>query len=110
VISQRIAATDKLVGYTTVCHLEFNYDSVRSVCDLAMKLENPTDGKSLTLLLKEVSQLRLEEFGGGLTQLLYLLIEDIREAQLDRVSYHVKDVERGIFECQCRDIAISESS
>jgi len=109
-VPQRSALTDRLVGYTTVSRLEFTYDSVSSVCNLSLQLENPINSKSLTLMMKEISHLKLQEFGGGLAQLLYLLVEDIREFQLDRVTYRVKDVEREMFECQCRDIIISESN
>ena len=107
---QRNALTDRLFGYTTVIRLEFNYDLVSSVCNLFLQPENPTNGKTLTLLLKEISHLKLQEFGGGLTQLLFILVEDVRELQFDRINYHVKDVERGMFECQCRDIAINDSN
>ena len=105
---QRLAATDKLFGYTTVKDLKFEFDAVRSVCSLALQLENPTSQRVISLVLKEVANLRLKEFGGGLTQLLYLLVEDIRGSQLDRINFQVKDVERGTFECQCRDFEVRE--
>jgi len=56
----------------------------------------------------QVSNLKLQEFGGGLTQLLYLTIEDIQEFQLDRINFRIKDVERGMLQCYCTDFEIRE--
>ena len=105
---KRLSDTDRLFGYTTVRSLEFKFDQVRFVCDVTLHLESPTTSKGLSLLLKEVSGLRLKEFGGGLTQLLFLVIEDVSEAQLDRINFHVKETERGTFECDCRHFEVIE--
>jgi hypothetical protein len=107
---QRLAATDKLFGYTTVNDLKFEFDAARSVCDLTLQLENPSSQKAITLVLKEVANLRLNEFGGGLTQLLLLMIEDVRGLQYDRINFKVKEIERGTFECHCRDFEIREAT
>jgi len=107
-IGKRTATTDQLVGYTTVSRLEFVFDPVRSVCDLSLRLENPSNGKAVALTLNEVANLKLKEFGGGLTQLLYLVVEDVRESQLDRINFRMRDVERETFECHYRRLEISD--
>src|SRR5438045_4082500 len=94
----RDAATAKLFGFTTLKYLGFEFDSARLVCDLTLELQNPASERVLNVILTDVSSLKLKEFGGGLTQLLYLMIEDIRDRQIDRVNFHVKDVERGMLE------------
>jgi hypothetical protein len=105
---QRVSATDRIFGYTTLNGLEFMFDPVRSVCDLTLQLENPSSRKAVTLVLQDVSDLTLREFGGGLTQLLCLVIHDKRELQLDRKNFQIKEVERGTFDCHCKDFEILE--
>src|ERR1700736_4520986 len=96
---KRSAITDVLFGYTGVKRLEFVFHPAYSSYDLCLVLENPLNGKIKGVTLSEVSHLAIREFGGGLTQLLYLMVEDIRDFQLDRVTYRVKDMERNMLEC-----------
>ena len=64
-------ASRRLFGYTRVSSLEFVFDPVRSKCDLTLRLDNPSSGKTLALILSDVSGLRLKEFGGRVPRLRF---------------------------------------
>jgi hypothetical protein len=38
------------------------------------------------------------------------MIEDVRGLQYDRINFKVKEIERGTFECHCRDFEIREAT
>ena len=105
----RSAITDKLFGYTGVNRLEFVFDPSYSVCNLCLELEHPLNGKTIGVIFKSVSHLRIRDFGGGLTQVLHLTVEDVKELQLDRVAYHVKEIERDMLECSCVNIQLIDN-
>jgi len=54
----------------------------------------------------EVGQLCVADLGGGLTQLLGLHVEDVRDNQWDRVSFQVTELERESISFTCKDIRV----
>lgn len=76
--------------------------------DLILILEQEESGKTLRIELRDVSDLRLESFGGGLMQFRLLKIEDVSDRQWDRVRFHISELEDAQFECSCADVAIDD--
>ncbi|MCA9579336.1 MAG: hypothetical protein KC668_28100 [Myxococcales bacterium] len=52
----------------------------------------------------DVSDLRIQGFGGGLTQLMCLRVSDVSELGYDRVRYAVQDLEDGRLALKCDEI------
>jgi hypothetical protein len=76
--------------------------------DLTLVLAEESGALQLRVVFLDVSNLRIESFGGGLTQLRLLRIEDISDRQLDRIRFHVKELEDAQFECDCFDVRIKD--
>ena len=70
------------------------------------KGDAPTES-ILRVTFRGVSQLRLQRFGGGLTQVLHLQATDISKQQLDQVSYEIRELERDAIAFCCRSIEVS---
>ena len=98
----------QLRGFTIVTDVRLTFDCSTWASDLTVTLaadERP--GADVVMLLcRGVSELTLRDFGGGLTQLLYLAIDDVRNEQLDRVRFRVREVERSNFSLACRDLSV----
>lgn len=62
---------------------------------------------TITAHFRDVARLDLQQFGGGLTQLLYLAVEDVSVQQWDRVRYRVFDAERDMISFLRRDVTVS---
>jgi len=100
--------TEALRGFTLLLSLEFSVELDSGNCALIMNL---TDGeakgaKSISAEFSGVSNLRIEDFGGGMTQLLLLVVEDIRDKQLDRLNYQIRELERNSISFMCRTAII----
>lgn len=76
--------------------LEFSVDADSGVCRLILDLapSQTQDTRTLRAGFVDVSNLSIREFGGGLTQVVDLAVEDISDKQLDRIKYEVKELER----------------
>ena len=98
-ISQSIA------GFTDVVELKLQADPSSGKYELTLALSD-AQGKEVVLNCKDVSNLALSEVGGGLTQFLSLRAQDVSSQQLDRVSFHFDDVERGTIHFDCADANI----
>jgi hypothetical protein len=95
-----------LTGFADVISLEMVAIRAQRGYDLKITLAN-SSGEVIVLSCGDVSSLHISEFGGGLTQFLCLRGRDMRERQLDRVTFHFHDVERDAiaFDCVSADVA-----
>lgn len=88
--------TYRLRGFTCVRVLSFETDPRSGECTLTLTLVSdearPADEIEATFF--DVANLSLRDFGGGITQLLQLAIEDISHLGLDRTGYRVTELER----------------
>lgn len=98
-IEKRLQGYCKVAGF----HLDTRPDLYY---DLVLVLEREEDSRLIRLVCKDVSNLRLEDFGGGLTQFRFLKIEDVSDQQWDRVRFRLRELEDSHFECKCFDLLI----
>lgn len=100
--------TYRLRGFTCVRVMSFETDPRSGECTLTLTLmtdeARPADEIEATFF--DVANLSLRDFGGGITQLLQLAIEDISQLGLDRTGYRVSELERDSISFTCRLVAI----
>ncbi|HEY2861353.1 MAG TPA: helix-turn-helix domain-containing protein [Terracidiphilus sp.] len=94
-----------IFGYSEVLEFSLLTDVSTGFYDLKLKLGNATE-IAIVLFCRDVSNLSLTKFGGGLTQVLALRATDVSENQLDRVAIHFRDVESGEIEFDCSSIVV----
>jgi hypothetical protein len=94
------AINEALNGFANVVELSLISRGNLASYDLTVVLAND-NGDSLRLRCNDVSNLRVSEFGGGLTQLLALRCDDVRDQQHDRVTFHFSDLERALLDFNC---------
>ena len=99
---------EKWRGFTTVLRLEFSVDLPAGSCTSTLELMRGDIGKGEVLVVEflDVAAFSLEDFGGGLTQLLLLHVDDISHKQLDRRNYEVRELERDSLSFVCRDFRL----
>jgi hypothetical protein len=104
--------TQALRGFTVLRSMEFSVDLDTGVCTLVLDLteSESTGAKAILAEFLGVSNLLVRNFGGGLTQLLLLAVEDISDRQLDRINYEVKELERESISFFCRTLTITRTS
>ena len=75
-------------------------------CNLTMVLckDEHTPEEDIKIGFFGVSNLKLNEIGGGLSQFCRLDVADIREKQWERLHYYVFDFENKAISFYCRDI------
>jgi hypothetical protein len=97
---------ESLAGFSDVVSLEIAATRARSADALRITLAN-SSGETVVLFCEDVSGLHLAEFGGGSNQFLVLRGRNVRDEQLDRVTFHFCDVERDAiaFDCVSADVA-----
>ena len=98
----------QLRGHTIVLELVFRPDITSGVCTLSIDLaEENTKGASVVRVqFSGVTGLSLREFGGGLTHLMCLSVEDVSDRQWDRVAYSVTELEDESIAFLCREVNI----
>jgi hypothetical protein len=103
-----IELTAALRGYTLLLSLEFSVELDTGNCTLIPNLVDgeAQDAKSISAEFSGVSNLQIRDFGGGITQLLLLVVEDIRYRQLDRLNYQIRELERDAMSFMCRTVII----
>jgi hypothetical protein len=98
----------QLRGHTIVlkCLFETQFDD--GDCTLTLDLADEwTPGSSVVRVrFSSVSNLSIREFGGGITQVMCLVIEDVREWQCENVVYRVSESEHDTISFLCRDVSI----
>ena len=102
---------EALRGFTIVRRLEFSVEVQSGACTLMLDLTRSNTGNEELLMVEflDVASLSLQDFGGGLTQLLLLQADDISHERLDRRNYEVRELERESFSFVCRDFKIVAS-
>ncbi len=85
---------------------ETNFSDDSYTCNLKITLcsgvHTPED--SIDIQCLGVSNLKVEEIGGGISQLSRLIVDDIRERQWDGLNYYVYDYEDELISFYCREI------
>jgi len=96
-----------LRGFTNLVRLCFSVEPNSGVCNLTLDLIKDGSEENIRAEFLGVANLHVEEFGGGVTQLLHLVIEDISDRQLDRINYQVREVERDVLSFVCQTAVIT---
>lgn len=106
------AINELLTGFITVEAMSFTSLAPDNRCDLMLALRRDLvgDGPLLSLNFHGVALLHLSDFGGGLTQVMSLRVEDVRERQWEYLNYSVFDLEDDRVSFLCRSIECVESS
>jgi hypothetical protein len=94
----------ELHGFTDVISLHLLFDGQVGY-DLKLVLENQKHVRR-QLFCRDVSLLQMAEFGGGLSQISGLRVEDVRSRHLDRIKLEFNDLspERLSFSCATAEI------
>jgi hypothetical protein len=92
--------------------LQFSVDQENGVCSLVLDLaeDDKNNPRTLRAEFSGVSGLNIRDFGGGKTQLLHLVVEDIGDRQLDRTNYEVRELERDSLFFACRTVTLRDTS
>jgi hypothetical protein len=96
--------------YTTIKVINFESDMDSEIYECRLKIvlckdeQSPEDDIKLTFF--GVSNLKLGEIGGGISQLCRLDVADIREKQWDRLHYYVFNYETKKISFYCRDFEV----
>ncbi|MBC7880095.1 MAG: hypothetical protein H7Y37_02070 [Anaerolineae bacterium] len=98
--------------YKIISKMEFNIDFEAKIYNLKLVLAKDDIESSDTIRMDFgcVSNFSVKELGGGINQLLYLQIKDIRDRQWDRVNYEVSEFERESVYFFCQDVKITRFS
>ena len=91
---------DALRGFADVRDLVVRMDSHSQKYDLTLVLAD-SSGRCIKLVCVDTSSLQIRDFGGGLSQFLVMRATDVRDRQLDRVSFHFADLERNAIDFDC---------
>ncbi len=104
----RSSLTDTLRGFTILQSLNFSVELDSGVCTLILDLADSEvkGANGIRAKFEGVSNLSIQDLGGGLTQLLLLTVEDIRDRQLDRINYQIHELERDSLSFVCRTLAV----
>jgi hypothetical protein len=105
------AITYKLTGLTTLISLEFRQcgDGGDYALDLVLAKGMAGSSDSVRMHCEAVSQFEVKGFGGGHTQLLYLVVEDVSDRQWDRVRFRVGDAEDDKMSFYCNAVVVSDA-
>jgi hypothetical protein len=97
-----------LAGYTEVRQLDIQFEVETGSYELQLTLAD-AQGDTRILSCRDISSLKMDDFGGGLTQFLVLRCDDVREMQLDRVALHFAELERRsiVFDCLNAEVLFS---
>jgi hypothetical protein len=106
------SVNELLAGFTTVESMSFASLAPDNQCDLTFTLrrDKVDEGSLLSLRFHGVALLQLSDFGGGLTQVMCLRVEDVRDRQWENLSYSVSDLEDDRVRLFCRSIECMESA
>lgn len=101
-INKRLDQVTVVKEMQFVCELESGH------CSVVLKLVDDEQSpiRRETLLAEGVVHMKIDEFGGGLVQLMCLRVESIGEKQLDRIRYLVQDLEDKKFSFMCERLSL----
>ena len=94
-------------GFTDVSELSLSINHREGKYDMTLVLSNSKD-EIVILKCQDVSNLRVSDFGGGLTQFMCLRSQDVSERQLDRVCFQFVELEKGAIAFHCASAECSE--
>jgi len=99
-------------GFTILRRLEFAANEDLSDYTLLLELvDRPRPPyTSVSVQFYGVSELVAKDLGGGLTQLLFLKVQDISELQIDRARFRVDELERNSLLFVCESLRLLPSS
>lgn len=102
------AINQQLQGFTVLLNMNFRANDNASTYTLRLDLgeSEAVGSRAIALEFEDVAQLSVSKFGGGLTQLMRLMVKDVRDRQWDRVAYEVSDVEREAIFFTCKDVKL----
>ncbi len=91
-------------GYTVIRSVRFETEHPTGECMLTLHLSSDTEpsSPSVTIRFSGVSNFALSGIGGGYSQICGLAIDDISSSQLDRLNWHVTDLEDERIEFMCQ--------
>jgi hypothetical protein len=100
----------KWQNYSIIKTMNFESDMDSEIYECRLKIVLCKDEKNseddIELIFFGVSNLKLDEIGGGISQFCRLDVTDIREKQWDRLNYYVFDHETEKISFYCRDFEI----
>ncbi len=101
----------RLHGFTDVLKFDLNFSEKTYVCDLTLVLKhnNHSLNNVIYVIFIDVSCMNIKDFGGGLTQLLFLDVK-YDNSFIDRKKYRVVDLENNQIEFFCNDFFILDQN
>ena len=95
-----------LLKHTCVRSLHLDIDFKTCKYDLLLTLSvNEVGDNELTICFYDVHALKLNDFGGGLTQFIHLTIHEI-ENGYDRIRYSIEELEHSSILFQCNNFEV----
>lgn len=91
-----------IVSFTYTTDMETGYSDFT----LHIASDNRAGASSVILKFSGVKELRMKLLGGGIQQFMMLEIEDIRDLQLDRVNYRLRELEHDAISCMFLDVEV----
>ncbi|WP_119303170.1 hypothetical protein [Dongia deserti] len=82
-------------------------ESTRYDLDIVLLTDKSTMQYRVSIRFENVIGLKVKDFGGGLTQVMGLYIQDISEKGWDRQNWEIGDFEHSVISFRCRDLYIS---
>lgn len=106
------SANELLAGLTVVGSITFTSLAPDNQCELTltMRRDEVSEGGLLTLRFHGVAVLNISDFGGGLTQVMHLHVEDVGARQWERINYSISDLENNRLAFLCRSIECIDSA
>lgn len=99
-------------GFTIIKSISFetNFESGEFECDLYIDLiqNEYTHEDQVNVKFMGVSNLKLGEIGGGISQICHLDIINIKDRQWAGLNYSVFDAENEVITFNCRDLEIAQ--
>ena len=96
----------QIIGFTNVIELALTYEQEDGYT-MKLLLEN-SQQYQIELRCTNVSELKLDQFGGGLSQFLVLRVTDISDHQLDRANLRFTELEDDRVSFICRTATVYE--
>jgi hypothetical protein len=101
--------TDTLFGHTFIRRIEFTIEPSDGVCALTLELSRTAEyGTDMVCAeFVGVTGLSIHNIGGGISQFLLLIVEDISDEGMERINYRVHEAERNSISFTCRSINVN---
>ena len=95
--------------HTTVkfVHFESDTNSASFECNLVLNLVHEASNSESIVIFNGVSGLQLNNFGGGLTQIVGLELIDLRDQQWSEIKYQINDTENSAISFYCKSMQLA---